>query len=186
MNIADSQLASEMSSRVRTADVGLLLVRVVFGGLLAAAGLQKLFGWFGGQGLTETGALFEQIGYSPGVFFAGVAGLLETAGGLLLLLGLFTPLACSIVIGVMINAVSATWEGGLSSGPTGYQLGAALRDCRGAHRVHGRGRTGTGPWPYVAARRLAMGCSQHRDRHSGRRRRPATESGPVAAEPVYS
>jgi putative oxidoreductase len=146
MNIADSQLTSEISSRVRTADVGLLLVRVVFGGLLAAAGLQKLFGWFGGQGLTETGAVFEQIGYSPGVFFAAVAGLLETVGGLLLLLGLFTPLACSIVVGVMINAVVATWSGGLF-GPNGYQPAllyatvGALIACTGAGVLaldHGR------------------------------------------------
>jgi putative oxidoreductase len=146
MNIADSQLTSEISNRVRAADVGLLLVRVVFGGLLAAAGLQKLFGWFGGQGLTETGAVFEQIGYSPGVFFAAAAGLLEAAGGLLLLLGLFTPLACSIVVGVMINAVNATWSGGLF-GQGGYQLpllyatAGALIACTGAGVLaldHGR------------------------------------------------
>ena len=146
MNIVDSQLTSETSRRVRTADVGLLLVRVVFGALLAAAGLQKLLGWFGGQGLTETGAVFEQIGYSPGVFFAAVAGLLETVGGLLLLLGLFTPLACSIVIGVMLNAVSATWAGGLF-GPSGYQpallyaTAGVLIACTGAGALaldHGR------------------------------------------------
>jgi putative oxidoreductase len=137
MNITDSQLTSGLSNRVRTADVGLLLVRVVFGGLLAAAGLQKLFGWFGGPGLSETGAVFEQIGYSPGVFFAAVAGLLETVGGLLLLMGLFTPLACSIVVGVMINAISATWSGGLF-GPSGYQPAllyatvGALIACTGA------------------------------------------------------
>ncbi|MEO3759699.1 DoxX family protein [Mycobacterium sp. B14F4] len=120
MTIVDSQLTPESTTRLRASDVGLLLLRVVFGGLLAAAGLQKLFGWFGGQGLDETGMLFEQIGYGPGIFFAAVAGLLEVAGGLLLALGLFTPLACSIVIGVMINAVSATWSGGLF-GPAGYQ-----------------------------------------------------------------
>jgi putative oxidoreductase len=155
MNIVDSQLTSETSSRVRTADLGLLLVRVVFGGLLAAAGMQKLFGWFGGPGLAETGKVFEQIGYSPGVLFAAVAGLLETAGGLLLLLGLFTPLACSIVIGVMINAISATWSGGLF-GPTGYQPAllyatvGVLIACTGAGTLaldHGRPwrREGT-PW----------------------------------------
>lgn len=155
MDIADSQVIPTTSSRVGAADVGLLLLRVVFGGLLAAAGLQKLFGWFGGQGLSETGAVFEQIGYSPGVFFAAVAGLLETAGGLLLLLGLFTPLACSIVVGVMINAVSATWAGGLF-GPAGYQpallyatVGAVIA-CTGAGALaldHGRAwqREGT-PW----------------------------------------
>jgi putative oxidoreductase len=132
-----------------------LLIRVVFGSLLAAAGLQKLFGWFGGQGLTATGAVFDQIGYSPGVFFAAVAGLLETVGGLLLLLGLFTPLACSIVVGVMINAVSATWAGGIF-GPNGYQPAllyatvGALIACTGAGVLaldHGRTwERGGAPW----------------------------------------
>ena len=146
MNIADTQPTTDTLGRVRAADIGLLLLRVVFGALLAAAGLQKLFGWFGGQGLTETGAVFEQIGYSPGVFFAAVAGLLETVGGLLLLLGLFTPLACAIVIGVMLNAITATWSGGLF-GPAGYQpallyatVGAVVA-CTGAGALaldHGR------------------------------------------------
>jgi putative oxidoreductase len=120
MNITDSRITIDTPGRLKAADLGLLLLRVTFGGLLAAVGLQKLLGWFGGQGLAETGAMFEQIGYSPGVFFAAMAGFLETLGGLLLLLGLFTPLACSIVVGVMINAASATWSGGLF-GLGGYQ-----------------------------------------------------------------
>lgn len=122
MSIAnDASTLTTETSAVRTADVGLLVLRAVFGGLLAAAGLQKLAGWFGGPGLTETGAAFEQVGYQPGVLFAAAAGIFETVGGLLLLLGLFTPLASAIVVGVMINAVTATWSGGLF-GPAGYQL----------------------------------------------------------------
>ena len=165
MNIADSQVISNSARRFRTSDAGLLLLRVVFGGLLAAAGLQKLLGWFGGPGLTETGAVFEQIGYRPGVFFAAVAGLLETAGGLLLLLGLFTPLACSIVIGVMLNAVNATWSGGLF-GPTGYQpallyaTAGAVIACTGAGVLaldHGRAWQREGaPW---AAASIATGIA---------------------------
>ncbi|TFV56613.1 DoxX family protein [Mycobacterium sp. PS03-16] len=130
MEITDTPTASKVPSRTLTADVGVLVLRVVFGGLLTAAGLQKLLGWFGGPGLTETGAMFEQIGYRPGVFFAGVAGLLEVVGGLLLLLGLFTPLASAIVIGVMINAASATWSAGLF-GLGGYQM-ALLYGTAGA------------------------------------------------------
>lgn len=109
------------SSTSRSADIGLLVLRCVFGALLAVAGLQKLLGWFGGQGLAATGQIFEQLGFQPGVLFAAAAGILEAVGGLLLLAGLFTPLACAVVIGVMINAVIATLPGGLF-GPDGYQL----------------------------------------------------------------
>ena len=46
--------------------VGLFIVRVVVGLLMAAHGAQKLFGWFGGYGLTGTGGFFEGLGFRPG------------------------------------------------------------------------------------------------------------------------
>jgi len=41
---------------------GLFIARLVFGGLFASHGSQKLFGWFGGYGLNGTGAFFEGLG----------------------------------------------------------------------------------------------------------------------------
>ena len=38
---------------------GLAVARVVFGLLMAAHGAQKLFGWFGGHGLTAVSGIFE-------------------------------------------------------------------------------------------------------------------------------
>ncbi|WP_249644902.1 DoxX family protein [Nocardia sputi] len=97
-------------------DIGLLILRVVFGGLLAAHGAQKLFGWWGGPGLQANADSFEQMGYNPGKLFGTLAGLTELGGGLLLLLGLLTPLAGAVVVGTMINAINVTWSGGLLGG----------------------------------------------------------------------
>jgi len=85
-------------------DAGVLLLRVVIGLFFAAHGAQKLFGWFDGHGLEGTGGFFEKLGYRPGKVFAVVAGSSELFGGLLLVLGLFTPLAAAAIIGVMLNA----------------------------------------------------------------------------------
>lgn len=76
------------------------LVRIVTGLLLIPHGAQKLFGWFGGYGLTATGQFFESsLGMSPGILWAGLAGGVEVFGGLALVLGLLTrPAALAVVI----------------------------------------------------------------------------------------
>ncbi|WP_112467347.1 DoxX family protein [Streptomyces triticisoli] len=88
------------------ADCGLLLIRLTFGLLMAAHGAQKIFGLFGGGGLTATGKGFAALGYRPGKLFALIGGLSESLGGLGLALGLLTPLAAAALIGVMINAMA--------------------------------------------------------------------------------
>ncbi|QLY30651.1 DoxX family protein [Nocardia huaxiensis] len=115
--------ASTSANGVNASDIGLLALRVGFGGLLAAHGAQKLFGWFGGYGLEATQGAFEQMGYNPGKLFGTLAGLSELTGGLLLLLGLLTPLAAAIALGTMVNAVNATWSNGLFGGAQpGYEM----------------------------------------------------------------
>ena len=88
-------------------DTGVFLLRVVIGLFFAGHGAQKLFGWFGGHGIEGTGDFFQQLGYRPGKAFATIAGLSEFFAGVLLALGLFTPLAAAAIIGVMFNAVAA-------------------------------------------------------------------------------
>jgi putative oxidoreductase len=92
---------------VSSFDLGLLVLRVIPFGLLTIFGAQKLFGAFGGSGLTGTAASFEQMGYHPALFFAIVGGTSELLGGLLLLFGLLTPLGSAMAMGVMINAIAA-------------------------------------------------------------------------------
>jgi putative oxidoreductase len=120
-------------------DIGLLAVRVVFGGLLAMHGTQKLFGWFNGYGWDATTASFDQMGYNPGKFFGTLAGLTELTGGVLLLLGLVTPLAAAIALGTMLNAINVTWHGGLT-GQNGYQMPLLFATVAAALAFTGPGR----------------------------------------------
>jgi len=78
------------------------IVRVATGLILVPHGAQKLFGWFGGGGLSGTGQFFEQsLGLYPGVLFALLAGLTEFVGGLLLAAGLLTRLTAAAVVALM-------------------------------------------------------------------------------------
>jgi len=86
---------------------GLLLLRVVVGLAFIGHGTQKLFGWFGGYGPQGTGGFFASQGYRAGVAMAVMAGLAETSGGALLALGFLTPLAGTLIVIVMINAIGA-------------------------------------------------------------------------------
>lgn len=88
------------------------IVRVTTGLILVPHGAQKLFGWFGGGGLNGTAQFFEQsLGLYPGLLFAGVAGLTEFAGGLLLALGFLTRLSALAVVALMGYAAFAVHLG---------------------------------------------------------------------------
>ncbi|HEY3971951.1 MAG TPA: DoxX family protein [Candidatus Sulfotelmatobacter sp.] len=92
-------------------DIGLLLLRLTLGFTLAAHGTQKLFGWFGGPGLTTTGQFFAVLGFPPGRRHALMAALSEIVGGALLAVGLATPAAAAAVVSVMLVA-AVTAHGG--------------------------------------------------------------------------
>ena len=103
-------------------DVGLLIARVVFGLLLTAHGCQKLFGWFGGPGLSKAATFFESLGFHPGRMFVVMTVLAESGGGLLLALGFFQPAAAAPIVSAMIVAiVTVHWGNGLL-GPSGIEL----------------------------------------------------------------
>ena len=104
-------------------DLGILLIRVLFGVAIAAHGAQKVFGWFGGYGLKATGGFFETLGFRPGVGFAAAAGLSEVGGGVLLTLGLFTPFGAAAVLAAMIVAiVSVHLKNGFFAMSNGIEL----------------------------------------------------------------
>ena len=163
-------------------DIGLLLLRLTVGLTLAAHGAQKLFGWFGGPGLDVTGHFFEPLGFYPGRRHALMAGLVETGGGLLLALGLLTPVAAALVFSVMlVAAVSVHLKKGFFMASGGYEYNLVIG-------LAGLAVAFTGPG--AVARRAARVLSERRIlgrigvcRRSGRRSHPtrSAATGSIAA-----
>ena len=83
----------------------LFIARLIVGLGMAAHGSQKLFGWFGGYGLTGTGGYMEGLGFKPGSTFALLAGLGELVSGLLIAVGWLGGLGPAILIMVMLVAI---------------------------------------------------------------------------------
>ena len=97
-----------------TLDLGLLIVRLVVGLLYIGHGSQKLFGWFGGNGLAGTNKMMDSLGLHPTEFWAWLAGLGEFGGGLLLALGFLNPLGPLGIIASMTFAIAKVhWAKGL-------------------------------------------------------------------------
>jgi putative oxidoreductase len=79
----------------------MLLLRVALGPMMFAHGYQKQF--MGGR-IEGTAGWFESMGMKPGRLNAWMASLTEMGTGIMLTLGLLTPLAAAGVVGVMVVA----------------------------------------------------------------------------------
>lgn len=80
----------------------LLLMRLTLAVVMLAHGINHIIG--GGK-IAGTAGWFESLGMKPGIVHAWLASLTEVGAGVLLVLGLFTPLAAAGVIGVMLVAL---------------------------------------------------------------------------------
>jgi putative oxidoreductase len=89
----------------------MLLVRVVVGVTMIAHGLNH---WRGGGRIEGTARWFSGLGLRHGRLQAWLSVVTEIGAGLLLVLGLLTPLACAAVISVMLVA------GVLAHRPNGF------------------------------------------------------------------
>ncbi|MFG2983383.1 DoxX family protein [Streptomyces sp. NPDC048258] len=139
-------------------DAGLLLLRLVLGLTMAAHGSQKLFGWFGGGGISGTGQFFTASGYPAGDAMAVLAGLTETLGGLGLAVGLLTPLAGAAVVGTLINAIAVHGAGSFFA-PEGIEYELLLTASAAALALTGPGRYAVDRFlPVLRSHRLAHGA----------------------------
>jgi putative oxidoreductase len=141
-------------------DIGILLLRSVVGLTLAAHGAQKLFGWFNGPGLAGAARGLEHLGFHPGRRHAAMAGAVEIIGGLLLALGLFTPIAAAIVLSVMVvAAVSAHVKQGFFITNGGYEYNAVLGIAGLAVAFIGPGRLSADAWLGVVVNGFGWGAA---------------------------
>lgn len=109
------------------ANLGLLIIRLIFGLSFASHGTEKLFGWFGGHGIKGNAQFFESIGLKPGVPLAVLAGLGELLGGFFFAAGVFMPLAALLIVGTMIVAVvTVTGKNGFNVTKGGYEYNLAI------------------------------------------------------------
>ncbi len=86
--------------------LSLLVLRLIVGLLLAGHGAQKLFGWFGGPGFVGITGFLQSQGFKPAWLWALLGGLGEFGGGLLLALGLLSPLGAIAIFASMLMAVA--------------------------------------------------------------------------------
>ena len=104
--IGDDYRGSDPDRR-GTQDLGLLLLRGAVGALLIGNGLQKMFGWWGGGGLSAFREYLIGVGFRNAdiLSYAGAGG--PIAAGVLLVLGLFTPVAAAGALAYLVPALLA-------------------------------------------------------------------------------
>jgi putative oxidoreductase len=123
------------------AAVGMLILRVIVGGLLAGHGAQKLFGWFGGTGPEGSAQAMESMGLKPGALWGPLAGLAEFGGGALTAAGFLNPLGPIAIIAVMSMAtLKAHWGKPIWNTEGGAELPAVYTAAALAIALAGPGR----------------------------------------------
>ncbi|WP_108848934.1 DoxX family protein [Dietzia lutea] len=118
-------------------DAGLLLTRALLGVVLIAHGWEK----FAINGIDGTGAFFDSVGVPGGAAAAAVVGAIELVGGILLILGLLTPVVAVLVVVVMIGAFFTVHIGsGVYVAENGWELVAVVGLAAAVFGLVGPGR----------------------------------------------
>ncbi len=158
---------SDWAQRVHgdTVSAGLLIGRMVVGLGMSAHGSQKLFGWFGGKGLSGTTGYLESLGFRPGRPFAILAGLGEFTSGLLVALGFLGPVGPALMMAVMIVAAVQSWNKGFFAMNGGFEVPLLYASAALALSFIGPGRfsldaaLGIAPWSNLRLVAVAVGVA---------------------------
>ncbi|MFE6224074.1 DoxX family protein [Streptomyces sp. NPDC057854] len=133
-------------------DIGLLVLRLLVGLLVAGHGVQKVSFRLGGKGLAGGAAEFRGDGFRGGALTAVAAGGSQIGAGLLLAAGALTPLAATGVVGVMTVALTVKLPHGLWVQNDGYEYPLVLMVLPAVLTLTGPGRwsadaaLGLAPW----------------------------------------
>lgn len=87
----------------QSADLALLLVRMVVGSTFVLHGLQKTFGFFGGSGVAGFTGWLQTIGVP--VWLGTIAAYVELLGGISVLLGILPELGALGLMCLMVGAI---------------------------------------------------------------------------------
>ncbi len=94
-------LAALNESAAGPLNIATLILRLAIGLMIMAHGYNHIYG--GGK-INGTAGWFASMGMKPGILHAWLASITELGAGLMLVLGLLTPLAAGAIMSVMIVA----------------------------------------------------------------------------------
>ncbi len=118
--LAGSRPLARLEVHERVAAFAPLALRLSLGAVFLAHGIQKLLG------LGAAAQAFEGMGFSPGVLWAPLTAAIELAGGIGLLLGLFTRLAALVLLcSQLVAAIAVHLPNGFFL-PAGFEFNLVL------------------------------------------------------------
>ena len=103
--------------------LAILPLRIALGIVFLIHGAQKLFGLFGGGGISGTAGFLSSLGFPAAMFLAVILAIVEFFGGLFILTGLFTRYsALLIAIDMIIAILTVHLSKGFFAGNGGYEF----------------------------------------------------------------
>lgn len=104
-----------------------LVIRIALGVVFFAHGSQKVFGAFGGHGITGVIGMMKGLNVNPPVVWAWIVALTEFLGGLGILFGLLTRWAAlGLTVNMAVAIALVHWKHGLFSGGGGFEFPMVL------------------------------------------------------------
>jgi putative oxidoreductase len=108
-------------------EYSMVSIRIALGVVFLGHGGQKLFGLFGGNGLSGTIGFMKMLGFHPAAFWGTALACAEFFGGLFALLGLFTRWAgFSLAIVMSVAVFTVHLKNGLFLANRGFEYAGSL------------------------------------------------------------